>query len=131
MRTLRQLLVGPLVLVIGLSSNAFAQQRHLVDPAALSGAVSQRAAAEDADRAAVREALARPEVRDVAAKIGLDMERVSATAETMSGDELARAASSARQVNDSLAGGASVVVISTTTIIIILLLVILIIVVAD
>ena len=71
MRTLRQLLAAPLVLMF-LAAPVFAQARHAVDPAALADAVSQHAAAQDADRTAIREALSRPEVRELAAKGGID-----------------------------------------------------------
>ena len=128
MRTLRKLLVGPLVLVTALSSAAFAEERHVVDPVALANAVTQRVGEQDAERAAIREAFARPEVRDVAAKTGIDLARLSAAVGTLGGDDLARAAGAARQVNDRLVGGATTVVISTTTIIIALLVLILIIV---
>jgi hypothetical protein len=131
MRTLRKLLVGPLVLLTALSTSAFAQERHVVNPAALADAVSQHVVNQDADRAAIREAFARPEVRDVAAKTGLDLARLSAAVDTMSAGDLARAADAARQVNDRLVGGATTLVISTTTIIIVLLVVILIILAVD
>lgn len=131
MRTLRQLLIAVLVVVTALCPVTFAQQRHVVDPAAMAGAVSQHAARQDADRATVREALNRPEVRDVAAKTGLDLARITAAVDTLNGADLERAAGAARQVNESLVGGASTVVISTTTIIIVLLLIILIVLIAD
>ena len=44
MRTLRTVLVGPLMLVLAPSTSAFAQQRHAVDPAALAAAVSAHVA---------------------------------------------------------------------------------------
>src|SRR5712691_9088400 len=113
MPTVRKLLVAPLILLMMLTSPAFADQRHAVDPSQLAAAVDQHVAKQDADRAALREALARPEVQTVAAKIGVD---------------LTRAADAARQVNQQFVGGASTVVISTTTIIIVLLLIVLIIV---
>ena len=128
MRMLRTLLVGPLVLVTMLSSAAFAQERHAVDPAAMANAIRQQVEKQDADRTAIREALARPEVRDVAAKTGIDLGRLTAEADTMTGGALERAANAARQVNDRLVGGQRNVTISTTTIIIVLLVVILIIV---
>ena len=76
-------------------------------------------AKQDADRESIRQALARPEVSEIAAKTGVDMTRVAAAAETLTGADLERAAAAARQVNESLVGGASNVVISTTTIIIV------------
>jgi predicted outer membrane protein len=126
MRTLRLVLVGPLM-VLALSTAAFAQERHAVDPAALANSVTQHVAQQDADRAAIHEALARPEVREMAARAGVDLERVNTSVDTLSGASLERVASAANDVNQALVGGASTVVISTTTIIIALLVIILII----
>jgi hypothetical protein len=131
MRTLRQTFVAPLIVIMGFSSTAFAQQRHAVPPADLAAAVSQQTAQQDADRAAINEALARSEVREVAAKAGLDMDRLAAAVDTLSGPALAQAADAAREVNQNLVGGASTIVISTTTIIIILLVLLLIVVAVD
>ena len=136
MRTIRQLLVFPLVLLTAAASPAFADvsrqgaggatdSQHLVSPGQLTATVIDRVASQDASRAAIREALARPEVRDVATSMHLDLARASAAIEIMTGADLEQAASAARSVNQQLVGGASTVVISTTTIIIILLLVIL------
>jgi hypothetical protein len=71
------------------------------------------------------EALARPEVKNVAERVGIDIDRVSASIDALPPESLERAATSARDVNEALVGGASTIVISTTTIIIILLIVIL------
>jgi hypothetical protein len=128
---LRKLLVSPLVFATVLSSSALAQQRHVVDPAALAGAVTQRAADQEAQRAAVREALERPQVRDLASKAGVNPDRLTASVASLSGDSLQQAADMASQVNETLAGGASVIVISTTTIIIVLLLILLLVAIAD
>jgi hypothetical protein len=122
MKTLTRFLAVTLV-VLATASSAFAQQ-HVVAPNELAAAVAGHVASQDADRAAVHEALARPEVRDVVSSFGVSLDRVDAAADTLSGAELAQAGSTARQVNQQLVGGASTVVISTTTIIIILLLVI-------
>jgi hypothetical protein len=128
MSTLRKVLVAPLVLLMLMASPAFADQRHAVDPSQLAATVGEHVAKQDADRAALREALARPEVQAVAAKLGVDLTRATAAVETMAGADLTRAADAARQVNQQFVGGASTIVISTTTIIIILLLILLIIV---
>ena len=90
----------------------------------MAATVAAGVAKQDANRASVHEALARPEVQAVASKLGLDLTRAEAAVDTMSGAELDKAANAAQQVNDQLVGGASTVVISTTTIVIILLLVI-------
>jgi hypothetical protein len=131
MRTFRMLFVAPLMLVLAFSSSAFAQERHAVNPAALADAVSQHVAQQDADRAAIHEALARPEVRQMASTAGVDLDRIANAVDTLNGDSLNRAASAARDVNQALVGGASTVVISTTTIIIALLVVLLIILAVD
>lgn len=128
---LRKLLVAPLVFTTVLSSNAYAQQRHVIDPATLADTVSQRAADQEAQRSEVRAALARPEVRELAAKTGVSMDQLTASVATLSGSDLQNAAEMASQVNDTLVGGASVIVISTTTIIIVLLLILLLVAIAD
>ena len=123
MRTLA--VVFALFLLPGASSAA--ELQHAVDPSDLSRAVTDHVAQQDADRAAIRETLARPEVKEVAAKAGIDLDRAAAVVGTLTGASLDQAAATARQVNASLAGGASTVVISSETVIIILLLVLLII----
>ena len=124
MQSVRRLLVFPLAMLMMASSSAFAGQQHVVSPSQLATTVTDAAAKQDANRAAVHEALARPEVQAVASKLGLDLTRATAAVDTMSGAELDKAANAAQQVNEQLVGGASTVVISTTTIIIILLVVI-------
>ena len=57
----------------------------------------------------------------MANKAGLSLEKAQAAVSMLQGQDLNRAASQARQVQDNLAGGASTIVISTTTIIIVLL----------
>jgi hypothetical protein len=116
------------MLLIATPSFAGSGQQHVVSPGMLAATVDEHASGQDADRAAVREALGRPEVRAVAERIGMDLDHLGAKIETISGGDLERAASAARQVNQQLVGGASTVVISTTTIIIALLIVILLIV---
>lgn len=123
-----KLLALPLAVFMAISATAFAAEQHVVPPAQLAATVADHVAKQDADRAAVREALARPEVERVAATIGVDMTGATAAVATLSGTDLARAAAAARDVNRQLVGGASTVTISTTTIIIVLLLIILIVV---
>lgn len=128
---LRTLSVSLLVFTLALTPSAFAQQRHVVDPSVLSGAVTAQVAQQDAARASIHEALARPEVKDVATKTGVDLDRLQASVDTLSGASLDQVAAAADQVNRTFVGGASTVVISTTTIIIALLVVILIVVAAN
>jgi hypothetical protein len=126
MRLLRTVVAGSLIFALALSTSAFAQERHAVPADALSAAVTQHADQQDSDRAAIHEALARPEIREMAAKAGLDLNRIDTSVDTLTGDSLNRVASAARDTNQALVGGASTVVISTTTIIIALLVVIII-----
>jgi hypothetical protein len=110
---------------------AGAEQRHVADRAALEQAVAAATAKADGDRAAIRRVLARQEVRDIAARAGVDMARAESAVDLLKGVELAQAADFASQIEQDLAGGATTVVITTTTIIIILLIIILIVLVAD
>ena len=127
MSSVRTLLVFPLIALLIASSSAFAGQQHSVSPSQLATTVADSVVKQDTNRAALHEALARPEVQSVADSIGLDLTRANAAVDTLSGAELDKAAAAAQQVNQQLVGGASNVVISTTTIIIILLVVIIII----
>jgi hypothetical protein len=106
-------------------------QDHVIGQSTLDKAVQQRVTREQADRDAILSLLQRAEVREVAARAGLSLDKAQTGVSTLQGSDLQQAASQARQVQNDLAGGASTIVISTTTIIIILLLVILIVVVAD
>ena len=105
---------------------AWAQQTHVIDKSALDQAVQQRVNQDRADREAIRSFLQNPQVKSVAAKAGLSVEKAEAAVSTLQGDELRQAAGQARAVNQDLAGGATVV-ITTTAIIIILLVIIIII----
>lgn len=106
-------------------------QDHVISKSALDKAVQQRVTAEQSDRAAILSLLQRRDVRDMAKKAGLTMDKAEVAVAALQGDDLKLAADQARQAQNGLAGGASTIVISTTTIIIALLIVILIIVVAD
>ena len=98
-------------------------QDHVITTSELNKAVQQRVTSEQADRAAITSLLQRAEVREVAAKAGLSLDKAQAAVSALQGADLQQAASQARQVQNDLAGGASTVVISTTTIILVLLIV--------
>ena len=110
--------------------SAEAAQQHIVNPDQLTATMTQKTVAEAGDRAAVHEALGRPEVRNVAVTMGVDLDRVNAAVDTMHGADLEQAASAARRVNQELVGGDSSVTLTTTAIIIILLAIILLVVIA-
>jgi hypothetical protein len=131
MPTVRKLVTFALAALIAAPTGLWAEQRHVVDSAAIAATVAQHAAEQDANRAAVRDALAQPQVREMAGRLGLDVERAATTVDTMSGADLARAADAARQVNQQLVGGATTIVITTTTIIIALLVILIIVLAVD
>ena len=99
----------------------------MVSAVLLDQMLAEKVRQQDADRAVIREVLGRSEVREVAARAGLDIVRAEATVAMLDGKDLQEAAEHARQVQKDLEGGGSVTM-STTTIIIILLVVILVIV---
>lgn len=124
----RSLAVCLAVLFMAPAVNA---QNHVIGKSALDNAVQERVSRDKTDREAITSLLQRAEVRDVAAKAGISLEKAQAAVGTLQGSELQEIASQARAVQNDLAGGQSAVVISTTTIIIVLLLVVLIVALAD
>ena len=129
MRMVRRFLA--VCLAVLFMAPAVRAQDHVIGQSALDQAVQQRVSQEQADREAIVALLQRTEVRDIASKAGISLEKAEAAVSTLQGSDLQQAAQQARQVQNDLAGGASTVVISTTTIIIVLLLVILIVAIAD
>jgi hypothetical protein len=108
------------------SPSAWAQQKHIADSAVLKHAVAARVAADDANRAAVRQLLSHPQVREVADTFGLTVQRAETAMASLSSAELAELAASARAVETELAGGQQVIVISITTLLLIIIIVLLI-----
>lgn len=108
-----------------LTSSAFAQQRHVVDPATLRQAATSQVATDAVNREAVRDVFQHSQVRDVATRLGLDVTRADGAVATMTSADLAQAAAAARTVNTTLAGGNNTVIISTTTLLLILIIVLL------
>ena len=129
MRIVRRLLAVTLALL--LVAPAAQAQTHVIGKTDLAKAVAERVSQDQADRDAILTLLHRSEVRTIAARAGLSVEKAAAAVSTLQGDDLRDLASQARQAENDLAGGASTIVISTTTIIIVLLIVILIVVIAD
>lgn len=129
MRIVRRLLAVTLALL--LVAPAAQAQTHVIGKTDLAKAVAERVSQDQADRDAILTLLHRSEVRTIAARAGLSVEKAAAAVSTLQGDDLRDLASQARQAENDLAGGASTIVISTTTIIIVLLIIILIVVIAD
>ena len=107
------------------SAPAFAQERHVVDPAAMQQAITAQATTDQQNRDVVLSVLQRSQVREVAERLGLTVERAQGAVSTLSSAELAELAVPARQVETELAGGVTTVVISVTTLLLILIIVIL------
>jgi hypothetical protein len=99
--------------------------------AAIDRALAERAAAADADRETIRQVLDRSEVKEVAARMGVDISRLQSSVGVLTESEVAQVVEQARAVDQGLAGGATTIVITTTTIIIALLLIILLVLIAD
>jgi len=78
---------------------------------------------ESADRQAIQDLLSRPDVRQIAGTAGIDMQRASAAAGVLSGQDLQNVAARVHALNGTV-GGVETVTLTVTTIIIILLLII-------
>lgn len=128
MRKFRHVLASVLCVVFVIPT--VRAQQHIVEPATLEQALAVQTSQDRADREIVLRVLGRPEVREVAGRIGVPLDRAEAVVQTVEGIELRQLATQARQVENQLAGGATVT-FTTTTIIIVLLLIILLIVAID
>lgn len=125
MRIPNKLVTLFLLPVFLISSPAFGQSR-VVDAAAMNQALADKAASERSQRDLVRRVLDRSDARELAARMGLSVDRAGSAVETLSSAELATLAQHASAVEaNALAGGASTVVISVTTLLLLLIIVIL------
>jgi hypothetical protein len=98
----------------------------VVDADAMRQALAGKAESESAQRQLVRRVLSRDDVREGAARLGLNLQQADSAVATLTGSELQTLAEQASAIESSaLAGGASTVVISTTTLLLILIIVIL------
>jgi hypothetical protein len=102
-----------------------AQQRHVVDPAAMRQAIADQAVTDQQNRDAVLGVLHHSQVRELAGRLGLSVTRAEGAVSTLDSAELASLADQARMADVELAGGANTVVISTTTLLLIIIIVIL------
>lgn len=122
---LRSSVIAVVVSALLFSSTAMAQQRHVVDPVAMRLAVADQAQADQANRDAVLTLLDRSEVRELASRFGLSLTRAENSMSTLSSEELASLADSARIADVQLAGGADRIVLSVTTLLLIVIIAIL------
>ena len=124
-------LVAILLMATAAAPRLQAQTAHAAPQSALDAAVQQHVDTTAADREAVLRVLGQSPVKGVAERAGIDLRRATGAVSTLQGEDLARVAAQARQVETALAGGQSKVTISTTMIIVALLVLILIIVAVD
>jgi hypothetical protein len=122
------LLVALGVSLVAVAPPAGAQTSHSAAQSAIDAALQQKVSDTAADRETVLRLLERPEVKELAGNMGLDLQRAEGAIATLNGQPLTDLAAQARQIDESLAGGQSRITISTTLIIIGLLLLILLIV---
>ena len=126
MQISRKIVTLFLIPVLLSSTQAFAQQIRVVDAAALSQALTQKADAETTQRDLVRRVLDRSDAREIAARFGLSVQQANSAVATLSSADLTSLAQHAAAVEaNALAGGASTLVISTTTLLLVLIIVIL------
>ena len=126
MRIPKQIVTLFLLPAFLISTPAFAQQPRVVDAALMNQALVQKAASETAQRDLVRRVLDRSDARELAARMGLSVERAGSAVQTLSSAELNTLAQHASAVEaNALAGGANTVVISVTTLLLVLIIVIL------
>src|SRR6476620_5510386 len=104
---LKPRLAGVLIVLTAQATQTVTRARHAVDPSVFADSVAQHVAQQDADRAAIHQALASPQVRQTAASAGIDLDHFDTSVDTLTGPSLDRAAATARQVNEQLVGGAS------------------------
>ncbi len=126
----RSAFIAFLVLLIGAGASpalaaAAPHSPTLVHSQDLQKAVDARAAARDADRAAIRTLLGRPAVREAAGRAGLDVDRALDGVNTLSDQELSALSTQARNLDSQLAGGAAVVITTTVLTLVLILIIIL------
>jgi hypothetical protein len=122
---IRVLLAAVVVSSLAWSSSALAQERHVVDPAAMRQAVTTQVATDQQNRDAVLGVLRQSQARELADRLGLSLTRAEAAVATLNSADLAQMADSARTADAQLAGGADTIIISVTTLLLIIIIVLL------
>ncbi len=122
---IRTIAVVCVLSLLFVSSPALAQQRSVVNPAAMRTAVAEQVQTQQQTRDALREVLNHADVRAVAEQLGLDVTRADGAIATLTAAELERASGPVRALSTELAGGANTLVISTTTLLLILIIILL------
>jgi len=125
MRSLRKLTaLASIGMLLAASAPAAAATDHVVSAADIQRALGQQTRA-DAQRATVLGLLQRPELKDLAARSGLDLRSAESAVRTLEGDELASLAQQAQAVERELAGGSQTITISVVTLLLVIIIIIL------
>ena len=101
-----------------------AQQSAVAGPSELDAALQAHGQTVTDERAAVSRVLARPEVAEVAGRMGVDIDAAKGAVAGLQGEPLQRAAGVAAAIEHQLAGGQTFSINATTLIIILLLIII-------
>jgi hypothetical protein len=109
-RMLSSTLSAALLLFCLTSGTGFAAEpaNHIVTDTEIQAQMDTQLHSEAADRQEIRDLMARPEFQRIAGTAGLDLKRANAAVGVLSGVELQRLASQARQANADIIGGKSV-----------------------
>ncbi len=126
MHTIRASVIGITAAAVLVSSTPALADQHVVSLSTMRQAIVDQRATRTADMASVKAVLARQQTQELAGQLGLDLRKADAALATLSDQELARLASSARAAEVELAGGQRVVVISVTTLLLLIILIVLI-----
>ena len=101
--------------------SAVGEELHATGQAEMQAAITLHVDSEAAQRATIQSLLTRPEVEEIAARMGLDLAQARASAAHLDGEELQRLAAQAATVNAQLAGGDTIVIAASTLVIILLI----------
>lgn len=120
--------LASVVLLLSLSAGvgAAAEPDHIVTGLEIQSQIDQKLHSESADRQAIRDLLARPEVQRIAGSAGLNLQKADAAVGVLSGPELSRLATQARQANSDILGGKTITMTWTMVILVVVALVVLI-----
>jgi hypothetical protein len=100
-----------MAVVLVAAPNVLAQERHVVDRAAMQAAVAAKVSSEASDRGAVLDAVHQPEAKDIAQRLGLDLTRVDDAVAALSPSELKELAGPARAAAEARTQSGGVVLL--------------------
>lgn len=126
MRSLRKLTALALIGMFLAASAPLtaAASDHVASPSDIQRALRQQTQA-DAQRATILGLLQRQELKDLAARSGLDMRSAESAVRTLEGEELASLAQHASAAEREIAGGTKTITISVVTLLLIIIIIIL------